>query len=149
MTSRESPKMPDRHLPHWTWIAPLIGMVLLAASPLVDHPLLAAAQAAGLIGCVLAAVHPALSRRASPINGQEEVLAERSFTFGPDPHIALGRRARSSPGRAGSPAVRPVPRHRRSTLRSAQAMQEAPRQADQTARLPLADVLAAACRPPS
>ncbi|MGH7069348.1 MAG: calcium:proton antiporter [Acetobacteraceae bacterium] len=51
--------MRELHLPHWTWIAPLAGMALLAASPLVNHPLVAVAQAAALIACVLAAVHHA------------------------------------------------------------------------------------------
>jgi Ca2+:H+ antiporter len=46
-------------LPPWTWIAPLIGSAVLVASLTIHHPLLTPIQGAGLIACVLAAVHHA------------------------------------------------------------------------------------------
>ena len=47
------------HLPFWTWLSPLAGGLLLAASLLRVHPWFALAHAAGLVACVLAAVHHA------------------------------------------------------------------------------------------
>ena len=47
------------HLPFWTWLSPLAGGLLLAASLLRVHPWFALALAAGLVACVLAAVHHA------------------------------------------------------------------------------------------
>jgi Ca2+:H+ antiporter len=47
------------HLPIWTWLSPLAGWLLLATSLIVDHPLLVLARGAGLVACVLAAVHHA------------------------------------------------------------------------------------------
>ncbi len=47
------------HLPIWTWVSPFAGWLLLAASLLLVHPLLVLALGAGLIACVLAAVHHA------------------------------------------------------------------------------------------
>ena len=46
-------------LPAWTWAAPVAGWALLGAGAAVAHPALTAACAAGLIACVLAAVHHA------------------------------------------------------------------------------------------
>jgi Ca2+:H+ antiporter len=46
-------------IPSWTWLTPLVSWGLLAASLAVRDPLLAVTQSAGLIGCVLAAVHHA------------------------------------------------------------------------------------------
>jgi Ca2+:H+ antiporter len=46
-------------LPIWTWLAPLAGWAFLGASAAVSHPGLTTALGAGLIGCVLAAVHHA------------------------------------------------------------------------------------------
>jgi Ca2+:H+ antiporter len=45
--------------PVWTWLAPLAGWILLGVSTRLSHPALQAACAAGLIACVLAAVHHA------------------------------------------------------------------------------------------
>src|SRR3954462_9093154 len=45
--------------PVWTWLAPLAGWILLGVSTLLAHPVLQAGCAAGLIACVLAAVHHA------------------------------------------------------------------------------------------
>src|SRR6185437_5122750 len=46
--------------PVWTWLAPLAGRLLLAAaSSALSHPALDIALGAGLIACVLAAVHHA------------------------------------------------------------------------------------------
>src|SRR3954451_14768408 len=42
-----------------TWLAPLAGWILLGVSTRLSHPALQAACAAGLIACVLAAVHHA------------------------------------------------------------------------------------------
>jgi Ca2+:H+ antiporter len=47
------------HLPLWSWLSPLAGGLLLAASFLIVHPLFALALGAGLVACVLAAVHHA------------------------------------------------------------------------------------------
>ncbi|HKV00012.1 MAG TPA: ionic transporter y4hA [Vineibacter sp.] len=47
------------HLPPWTWLSPLMGWVLLGASLLIAHPLFVVVLGAGLIACVLAAVHHA------------------------------------------------------------------------------------------
>jgi Ca2+:H+ antiporter len=46
-------------LPTWTWLAPLGGWALIAASAAVSHPALTVALGAGLVACVLAAVHHA------------------------------------------------------------------------------------------
>ncbi len=70
--------------------------------------------------------------------------AHRTWT----PGAKLARPCRLA-SRASSAPAPPIDAPLNETRRPAQAMQEAPRQADQTARLPLADVLAAACRPPS
>lgn len=43
----------------WTWIAPLIGWVLLGAATAIRSPILVALEGVGLIACVLAAVHHA------------------------------------------------------------------------------------------
>ena len=51
--------MPHARLPPWTWVAPLFGWALLATAKALHHPLLTAAEGAGLIACVLAAVHHA------------------------------------------------------------------------------------------
>src|SRR5215213_3551313 len=51
--------MAANRAPAWTWVAPLAGWVLLGASTLLSHPALQAGCAAGLIACVLAAVHHA------------------------------------------------------------------------------------------
>ena len=48
-----------RHLPLWTVIAPLVGWLLLGAAAAVTHGLHPLALSAGLIACVLAAVHHA------------------------------------------------------------------------------------------
>jgi Ca2+:H+ antiporter len=45
----------------WTFIGPLIGWLLLAATPWLAHPAFKLALAAALIACVLAAVHHAES----------------------------------------------------------------------------------------
>ena len=45
-------------MPHWTWIAPLVGMALLTVAA-AYHPVVAAAQVVVLIACVVAAVHHA------------------------------------------------------------------------------------------
>jgi Ca2+:H+ antiporter len=47
------------HVPILTWLSPLTGWLLLTASLIVDHPLLVSALGAGLVACVLAAVHHA------------------------------------------------------------------------------------------
>jgi len=47
------------HLPPWTWLSPLAGWALLGASLLIAHPLFVVVLGAGLIACVLAAVHHA------------------------------------------------------------------------------------------
>jgi Ca2+:H+ antiporter len=47
------------HLPVASWIAPIIGWLLLAASLVVSHPLFLILLAAALVACVLAAVHHA------------------------------------------------------------------------------------------
>jgi Ca2+:H+ antiporter len=49
------------HLPLWTWLSPLAGWLLIAESLVFDfaHPLFKVALGAGLIACVLAAVHHA------------------------------------------------------------------------------------------
>jgi Ca2+:H+ antiporter len=47
------------HLPTWTWLSPLAGWLLLAASVLLVHPLFSLALAIGLVVSVLAAVHHA------------------------------------------------------------------------------------------
>ena len=46
-------------LPLWTWLGPLAGWLLLAASSVLAHPLLVLPLGAGLIAAVLAAVHHA------------------------------------------------------------------------------------------
>lgn len=51
--------MPRTHLPTWTWFSPLAGWALLAVSLLLHHPAFALALGAGLVACVLAAVHHA------------------------------------------------------------------------------------------
>jgi Sodium/calcium exchanger protein len=47
------------HLPIWTWVSPLAGWLLLAATLVLVHPLFVLALGAGLVACVLAAVHHA------------------------------------------------------------------------------------------
>jgi len=47
------------HLPFWTWLSPLAGWLLLAASLVADGALLDLALGAGLVASVLAAVHHA------------------------------------------------------------------------------------------
>src|SRR5215208_1474419 len=47
------------HLPPWTVAAPLTGWLLLGAASVVAHGLFPLACAAGLVACVLAAVHHA------------------------------------------------------------------------------------------
>ncbi len=47
------------HLPVWTLLSPLAGWLLLAASLAVAHPIFDLALGAGLVACVLAAVHHA------------------------------------------------------------------------------------------
>jgi Ca2+:H+ antiporter len=47
------------HVPLWTWLSPLAGWLLLAASLVFDHPLLLILLTAALAACVLAAVHHA------------------------------------------------------------------------------------------
>lgn len=47
------------HLPLWTWLSPLAGWLLLALAYAFSHPLLYLVLGAGLIACVLAAVHHA------------------------------------------------------------------------------------------
>lgn len=49
----------SHYLPFWTWLSPLAGWLLLAASLTLVHPLFLVALAAGLIACVLGAVHHA------------------------------------------------------------------------------------------
>ncbi|MCW3474396.1 calcium:proton antiporter [Limobrevibacterium gyesilva] len=51
--------MSHARTPPSTWIVPLTGWALLAASMTVHHPLLVVAQGAVLVACVLAAVHHA------------------------------------------------------------------------------------------
>ena len=51
--------MAANRTPVWTWMAPLAGWILLGVSTLLSHPALQAGCAAGLIACVLAAVHHA------------------------------------------------------------------------------------------
>ena len=51
--------MPRGFLPFWTWLAPVVGWLLLAASLVLVHPLFDLVLGAGLVACVLAAVHPA------------------------------------------------------------------------------------------
>lgn len=46
-------------LPSWTWLSPLVGWLLVATSSVPSHPLLLLLVGAGLIACVLAAVHHA------------------------------------------------------------------------------------------
>jgi Ca2+:H+ antiporter len=48
-----------RYLPLWTWLSPLAGWLLLAASLVVHTPFVALALIAGLVACVLSAVHHA------------------------------------------------------------------------------------------
>ncbi|MGH8431167.1 MAG: ionic transporter y4hA, partial [Solimonas sp.] len=47
------------HLPLWTWLSPLVGWLLIAASFAFVLPLFNVALGLGLIACVLAAVHHA------------------------------------------------------------------------------------------
>lgn len=47
------------HLPIATWIAPVIGWLLLAASFVFTHPFFLVVLSVGLVACVLAAVHHA------------------------------------------------------------------------------------------
>src|SRR5437868_14169346 len=47
------------YLPIWTWLSPIAGWLLLAVSLGFSHPLYDIAIGAGLIACVLAAVHHA------------------------------------------------------------------------------------------
>jgi Ca2+:H+ antiporter len=47
------------HLPLWTWLSPLAGWLLLVLGFALAHPLFNLALGAGLIACVLAAVHHA------------------------------------------------------------------------------------------
>jgi Ca2+:H+ antiporter len=47
------------HLPIWTWVSPLAGWLLLAASLVLAHPLFVLALGTVLVACVLAAVHHA------------------------------------------------------------------------------------------
>lgn len=47
------------HLPIWTWLSPLAGWLLFAAGFVIGHPTFNLAIGAGLIACVLAAVHHA------------------------------------------------------------------------------------------
>lgn len=47
------------HVPTWTWLSPLVGWLLLAISLVFHHPAFDVALGAGLIACVLAAVHHA------------------------------------------------------------------------------------------
>src|SRR4051794_1448914 len=51
--------MAANRTPVWTWLAPLAGWILLGVSTRLSHPALQAACAAGLVACVLAAVHHA------------------------------------------------------------------------------------------
>lgn len=51
--------MSAQRLPAASWISPLLGWAVLAASPLFGHPALAILPGAALIACVLAAVHHA------------------------------------------------------------------------------------------
>ena len=48
-----------KHLPLWTMAAPVAGWLLLGAASVLAHGLLPLALGAGLIACVLAAVHHA------------------------------------------------------------------------------------------
>jgi Ca2+:H+ antiporter len=47
------------HLPLWTWLSPFAGWLLLAGSLMLIHPLFVLVLGAGLVACVLAAVHHA------------------------------------------------------------------------------------------
>lgn len=47
------------HLPVWTLLSPIAGWLLLATSLMFAHPLFNAVLGAGLVACVLAAVHHA------------------------------------------------------------------------------------------
>jgi len=47
------------YLPLWTWLTPIVGWLLLAALLRFTHPLFDLALGAGLVACVLAAVHHA------------------------------------------------------------------------------------------
>jgi len=47
------------HLPLWTWLSPLAGWLLLAASLALTHPHFHLLLGAGLVAAVLAAVHHA------------------------------------------------------------------------------------------
>jgi Ca2+:H+ antiporter len=49
----------SHHLPFWTWLSPVAGWLLLAASSVLVHPLFVLLLGAGLIASVLAAVHHA------------------------------------------------------------------------------------------
>jgi Ca2+:H+ antiporter len=49
----------SHHLPFWTWLSPLAGWLLLAASSVLVHPLFVLLLGVGLIASVLAAVHHA------------------------------------------------------------------------------------------
>lgn len=51
--------MTATRLPFWTWAAPLAGWLLLGAASVITHGLFPPALGAGLIACVLAAVHHA------------------------------------------------------------------------------------------
>src|SRR5215208_182418 len=51
--------MAANRTPVWTWVAPLAGWILLGVSARLSHPALQATCAAGLVACVLAAVHHA------------------------------------------------------------------------------------------
>jgi Ca2+:H+ antiporter len=51
--------MMREHLPVWTWLSPLAGWLLLAASLTLVHPWFDFALGAGLVASVLAAVHQA------------------------------------------------------------------------------------------
>jgi Ca2+:H+ antiporter len=51
--------MPEVRLPVWTWVSPLAGWLLLAASMFFTTSFFEVAFGAGLIACVLAAVHHA------------------------------------------------------------------------------------------
>lgn len=48
-----------KHLPFWTWLSPLAGWLLLAASLALEYPLFDLLLGAGLVATVLAAVHHA------------------------------------------------------------------------------------------
>src|SRR5215208_6048862 len=51
--------MAANRTPVWTWVAPLAGWILLGVLARLSHPALQTACAAGLVACVLAAVHHA------------------------------------------------------------------------------------------